>query len=76
MATAAKHDQAVPSVMTVYELSAYLRIHHTTLYRLIRKRQIPCFRVGSDYRFNRQVIDDWRRAQELQSALPSSQPRR
>jgi hypothetical protein len=34
------------------------------------------FRVGSDYRFNRQAIDEWRRAQELQAALPSSRPRR
>jgi excisionase family DNA binding protein len=75
--TGGKHDQANPlPVMTVDDVDQLLRIHHTTLYRLIRKRQIPYFRVGSDYRFNRQAIDEWRRAQEFQPALPSSQPRR
>lgn len=62
--------------MTVAEVAELLRIHHTTLYRLIRKRQIPCFRVGSDYRFNRQVIDEWRRTQEFHPVLPSSHSRR
>jgi len=60
-------------VMTVEELSAYLRIHPTTLYRMIRKRQIPVFRVGSNHRFNRQAIDEWRRAQEVKSAAPAQE---
>jgi excisionase family DNA binding protein len=58
-------------------VSELLRIHHTTLYRLIRQRQIPVFRVGSDYRFNRQALDEWLRALEAKSAAPpSSRPRR
>jgi len=68
-----KHDQAVTSpVMTVAEICQLLRIHQTTLYRMIKKHEIPYFRMGSDYRFNRQVIDEWRRAQEVKSTPPSS----
>jgi excisionase family DNA binding protein len=26
---------------------------------MIKTKQIPVFRVGSDYRFNRQAIDEW-----------------
>jgi excisionase family DNA binding protein len=59
-----------PPVLTVDELSAYLRIHRNTLYRLIKAGQIPCFRVGFDYRFNREAIDAWQRAQEAQPSLP------
>jgi len=48
-----------PSVMTVTELADYLRIHRTTLYRLLKNGKIPAFRVGSDWRFNKERIDQW-----------------
>jgi len=61
--------------MTVREVSELLRCHHTTVYRLIRKRQIPCFQVGSDWRFNRATLDEWRQAQE-QTTGRKLEPRR
>jgi len=48
-----------PSVMTVTELADYLRIHQTTLYRLLKNGKIPAFRVGSDWRFSKEQIDQW-----------------
>jgi excisionase family DNA binding protein len=43
----AKKDQGtVAEVLTADELSDYLRIHRSTLYRLIKTRQIPFFRIG------------------------------
>lgn len=50
-------------VMTVGEVCALLRIHQSTLYRLLKRGKFPCFKVGSDYRFNREQIDKWRLAQ-------------
>ena len=50
-------------VMTVREVAAYLRVHPTTIYRLVRRNQIPAFHVGSDWRFNIEEIDSWRLAQ-------------
>jgi excisionase family DNA binding protein len=47
-------------VMTVNELSDYLRVHRSTIYRLLKKGQIPGFKIGSDWRFNVEVIDEWR----------------
>jgi excisionase family DNA binding protein len=46
-------------VMTVREVSAYLRVHPATLYRLMKRNQIPAFHVGSDWRFNIEDIDRW-----------------
>jgi excisionase family DNA binding protein len=46
-------------VMTATETCDYLRIHRSTLYRLIQGGQIPFFLIGSDYRFNREAIDEW-----------------
>jgi len=51
------------NVMTVREVSAYLRVHTSTIYRLLKHDQIPAFRVGSDWRFNIETIDSWRLAQ-------------
>jgi excisionase family DNA binding protein len=47
-------------VLTVKELSAYLRVHPSTIYRLLKKGQIPGFKLGSDWRFNIEAIDRWR----------------
>jgi excisionase family DNA binding protein len=51
-------------MMTVREVSAYLRVHPSTIYRLLKHRQIPAFQVGSDWRFSIEMIDSWRLAQE------------
>jgi excisionase family DNA binding protein len=47
-------------VMTANEVTEYLRIHRTTFYRLLKRKEIPAFRMGSDWRFSRQAIDRWR----------------
>jgi excisionase family DNA binding protein len=47
--------------MTVREVSAYLRVHRSTIYRLLKRHQ-TAFQVGSDWRFNIEEIDRWRLA--------------
>jgi excisionase family DNA binding protein len=34
-------------------------LHPTTIYRLLRDKQIPGFRVGGDWRFDSGAIDRW-----------------
>ena len=50
-------------VITVSELCEYLRVHRSTLYRLLKKHQLPGFKIGSDWRFNVEAIDRWRMQQ-------------
>jgi len=50
-------------VLTVSELSDYLRVHRSTIYRLLKKGQLPGFKIGSDWRFNVEAIDEWRMQQ-------------
>jgi excisionase family DNA binding protein len=57
-----------PTILTVRELSEYLRVHPTTVYRLLRAKQIPGFRVGSDWRFDMDMIDRWRSEEEQAAA--------
>jgi len=47
-------------VLTVEELSGYLRVHRSTIYRLLKKGHLPGFKIGSDWRFNVEAIDEWR----------------
>lgn len=47
-------------VMTLEEVADYLRVHPSTIYRLLKKKQLPAFKVGSDWRFNLESIDRWR----------------
>lgn len=66
---AADQDSEPPPsspVMTVLEVSAYLKINRTTLYRMARAGSIPCFRIGSAFRFDREAIDQWRLGEETQ----------
>jgi excisionase family DNA binding protein len=48
-----------PRVMTVVELSQYLRVHPSTIYKLLRRKELPAFKIGTDWRFNRATIDRW-----------------
>jgi excisionase family DNA binding protein/PAS domain S-box-containing protein len=47
-------------LLTVKELADYLRVNQTTIYRLLRKSELPGFKVGGDWRFNIESIDAWR----------------
>jgi excisionase family DNA binding protein len=45
--------------MTVKEVADYLRCHPSSIYRLLRRKKIPAFKVGFDWRFSPQAIDTW-----------------
>jgi excisionase family DNA binding protein len=51
-------------VLTVKELSSYLKVHPSTIYRQLRRGALPAFKVGSDWRFNLESIDRWRLGQD------------
>ena len=47
-------------ILTLENVAQYLRVHPSTIYRLLKKRQLPAFKVGRDWRFNLESIDRWR----------------
>lgn len=54
-------------VFTIKEVADYLGLHPGTIYRLARDGSIPAFKIGSDWRFNRESIDRWRLEAETHS---------
>jgi excisionase family DNA binding protein len=55
-----KSDQA--GLMGFHEIRA--RVMTSTVYRLLKRNELPAFRVGSDWRFNVEAIDRWRSKME------------
>jgi excisionase family DNA binding protein len=66
-------------VLTLREVSCYLRVHPSTIYKLLRAKRLPAFKIGSDWRFNLEAIDHWRiemqRGEESARALEAERTR-
>ena len=52
-------------ILTVKEVCELLRVHPTTIYKLIGQGKIPCFRIGSDWRFRKDRIRRWMAQQTM-----------
>lgn len=46
-------------IMSLKETAQYLRVHKITMYRNIKKGNIPAIKIGGNYRFKRSVVDEW-----------------
>ena len=46
-------------ILTIQELSDYLKVPVSTLYKLVREGSIPSFKVGKHWRFHKDAVDRW-----------------
>ena len=46
-------------ILTIKELCDFLRVHPSTIYRMVKRGEIPSFRIGADWRFRREAIERW-----------------
>jgi excisionase family DNA binding protein len=46
-------------IMALEEMTAYLGVRKSTIYRLAREGKMPAVKVGGDWRFNRAAIETW-----------------
>jgi len=52
-------DEKPGDVLTIEELSVYLKIPKSTLYKLVRGGGVPSQKVGRHWRFLKEAIDRW-----------------
>jgi excisionase family DNA binding protein len=45
--------------MTADEVAEYLRMNRTMIYRLLKRKEPPGFKIGPDFRLRRADIDEW-----------------
>ena len=52
-------DAKPGDILTVDDLSAYLKIPKSTIYKLVRENKIPAQKIGRHWRFKKDAIDRW-----------------
>ena len=62
----------IDDILTIKELADYLKLNEKTTYRLVSKGDIPDFKIGGSWRFERTEIEKWiERQLEKQARLGS-----
>lgn len=46
-------------LMTVPEVSEHLRISIKTVYRMLKRKTLPAFRLGGEWRFRTEDLERW-----------------
>ena len=46
-------------ILTLDEVTAYLKAGKRTVYRLAAERELPAFKLGGTWRFRRSDLDEW-----------------
>jgi excisionase family DNA binding protein len=46
-------------IMTPKEAAKYLGFHLVTIYRLLKKSEIPATKIGGQWRFKKDILDEW-----------------
>lgn len=47
------------AILTVKEVSSYLRLAESTVYKLAQEGKLPGRKVGGNWRFSREEIERW-----------------
>jgi excisionase family DNA binding protein len=67
--TSPPQSVASNEIMTVETLARYLCCHQSTIYRMLKRKEIPAFKIGSDWRFSRTAIEQWMRKATIPADL-------
>lgn len=51
-------------ILTLEEISKYLKLSKTKLYNLVQQKKIPASKIGRNWRFKKSRIDVWLEKQE------------
>jgi excisionase family DNA binding protein len=61
---------ATKEVLTLREVSEYLRVSRVTIYRLIKRKDLPAFCVGRSWRFKIEDLHNW-----IETGSPQDEPK-
>jgi len=50
-------------LMDVKEAAQYLKINYMTVYKLAQKKKLPAFKIGGNWRFKKEILDEWLKQQ-------------
>ena len=61
-------------VITIAEVAKYLRLNERTVYRLAQDGKVPAVKIAGQWRFRRDVLDEWLADQMRQFVTPPEPP--
>jgi len=62
-------------LLTLTEVSAYLKIPKSTLYKLVEKKEMPSCKIGKQLRFRKSSLDSWLSDKENKLTPPETPPK-
>ena len=46
-------------LLAAEQVARYLKVDKFTVYRLVAQKKIPAFKVGNQWRFKKNLLDEW-----------------
>jgi len=46
-------------VLTLHQVASLLQLHSSTIYRMVKRGEIPAVKVGRVWRFSKDALDRW-----------------
>lgn len=62
-------------VLTIDELSKYLKVSKSTLYKLAQEGNVPAQKVGKHWRFHKDAVDRWLKKEGPATVPPKMMPK-
>lgn len=62
----------ITNIMTLREVAKYLGLHVMTVYKLTREGRVPAAKIGGQWRFKRDILDEWLESQMRQHPIENS----
>jgi len=56
-------DLAMDKWLTLEQIAEYLQMSTSSIYKMAQKGKIPAYKVGRQWRFKKEEIDEWVREQ-------------
>jgi excisionase family DNA binding protein len=50
---------AEDDIMTLDEVARYFKLKPQTVYKWAQEEQIPCAKLGKEWRFRKSILDEW-----------------
>ena len=63
-------------LVTVAQVARYLNCHYQTVYRILKKGELPGFRLGGSWRMSRAIHDQFLREESTQPEFPKRRSQR
>jgi len=58
-------ESPVKRILTLSEVAEFLGVHPSTVYRFLKKQQLPAFKFGTEWRFEQESIVNWAEKRNL-----------